>query len=305
MNLFWLALALCTAGEVQVTLRDEGFRFPVTVEFDGNGERSQATWYGEKNQVVARLKPGPCTILSRNHRLGFPQPVEYVVISETKKAPTYTTGITIDHKRLDLKEDDIVVIRVLEPLSSYNMGEVFLPDCPVYGRITGARPYWFQMIGPKQFPKDAPEAYPNGILFLSDPEWGIEKVSADLAEKAYAGIHAEKVETYDHRGATHWTYMHVVDPSTTDGNVVVPEALKKVTKEQLKAAFAETFRTMLAINCYRPFPPQDVAQMKAAKFIAADTPHDKPLILTLGQGVEYGKKVLPLWKAQRTLELAE
>ena len=63
MNLVCLVLALCSVGEVQITLRDEGFRFPVTVEFEGNGERSQATWNGGKNEVTASLKPVAYTIL--------------------------------------------------------------------------------------------------------------------------------------------------------------------------------------------------------------------------------------------------
>lgn len=302
MNLFCFLLVLCSAGEAQVTLRGDGFRFPVTVEFEtADGAKSQATWYGKDNEVAAKLTPGTYTILSRNHRLGFPQPVQYVLIGKTMR---YASGVTIDHKRMEIKDGDILAIVVHEPLSSYNMADVRIPDCNVYGRITGARPYWFQAVGKGQFAKDAPEAYPNGILFLSDPAWGIEKVAADLAEKAYNGIHAEKVETYDHRGNCHWTYMHTVGTSSTDGTIVIPEALKKVTKEQFKDAFAETFRTMLTNNCYRPFAAAEVKEMVAVKWLPAETPIDRPLVLTLGQGVEYGKNVFPEWNIRRALEKA-
>lgn len=302
MNLFSLLLALCSVGDIDVTLRDDGFLYPVTIEIDGgDGAKSQATWYGAKDQVVTRLKPGNYTISARNHRLGFPQPVEYAI--GNGEITSYVSGVTIDPKRVELKEGTTLSIRVLEPLSSYNMRRVYLPKVKTYGLITGARPYWYQSIGVGQFDPKAPEAYPNGILFLSDPAWGIEKVAADLAEKAYAGIHADKIETYDHRGTCHWTYMHVVDPTTTDEKLTVPPALLTVTKEEFKQAFADTFRAMLAHNCYRPFPPQEVAALRNAGLLPVETPVNKPLVLTLGQGVEYGKKVLPAWKIQRAQEL--
>ncbi len=312
MNLFCVLLALCSVGEVDVIMNGDDSHFPVTLEIEkSDGAKSQVTWYGARHQVITHLKPGTYTIAARNHRLGFPQPVEYHLIGEETKVEgglsirhkLYYSGPTIDHKRLEVKGDQKLSIHVLKPLSSYNMLEVNLPNCQVRGRITGARPYWYQSIGKGQFDLKAPEAYPNGILFLSDPAWGIEKVATDLAKKAYAGIHADKIETYDHRGNCHWTYMHVVNPSTTDGNIIVPEELKKVTKEQFTQAFAETFRRMLAHNCYRPFPKEEVAALRGAKLLPEETPIDKPLVITLGQGVEYGKKVFPLWNVQRAQEL--
>lgn len=303
MNAFLsLMLAVCSAGDVPVSFRDDGFVFPVTLEIEASdGTKTQATWYGAKDQVVTRLKPGTYTILARNHRLGFPQPVRYAV--HDRERTFYFSGLTVDHKRIEVKEGTFLLIRAYEPLCSYNMAQVFLPTVKTYGLITGARPYWFQSVGKGQFALDAPEAYPNGILFLSDPAWGIDKVAEDLAEKAYAGIHAEKIETYDHRGNCHWTYMHVVDPSSTDGALVMPPELLTVTKDEFKSAFAKTLRDMLAHNYYRPFPPGDVQQMKAAGYLPNDIPHDKPTVLTLGQGVEYGKLLFPAWKAQRALEV--
>jgi len=60
---------------------------------------------------------------------------------------------------------------------------------------------------------------------------------------------------------------------------------------------------MLKHNCYRPFDPQTVVQLKRAGFLPGIVPHDKPLVLTLQQGVEYGKTVLPAWKKQREEEI--
>lgn len=301
---FCLLLAVSSAGQVDVKMHDGGFLFPVTLEIEASdGTKTQATWYGKPEQIVTRLKPGSYLVSARNHRLGFPQPVTFSVGNDENTH--YMSEATIDPKRMELKEGDTLTITVLRPLCSYNMHRVYLPKTKVYGLITGARPYWYQSIGPGQFPKDAPEAYPNGILFLSDPAKGIDYVAEDLAKKAYAGIHAAKPETYDHRGNAHWTYMHAVDPSTTDGNVVMPTGLKDVTEAEFKQAFADTFRAMLASNCYRPFPKEEVAALRNAGLLPAETPVDKPLVLTLGQGVEQGKKVVPLWNAQRALELAK
>ena len=299
-----LMLAALSAGDVPVNFHDDGFVFPVTIEIEAaDGTKTQATWYGAKDQVVTRLKPGTYTILARNHRLGFPQPVSYAV--HDREMTFYVSGVTVDHKRFEVKEGNYLTIRVYEPLCSYNMARVYLPKVTTYGLITGARPYWYQSIGPGQFAKDAPEAYPNGILFLSDETHGVDKVAQDLAEKAYAGIHADRIETYDHRGNCHWTYMHVVDATSADGKLVMPKELLTVTKDEFKSAFAKTLRDMLAHNCYRPFPKEEVAALRNAKLLPAETPIDKPLVWTLGQGVEQGKKVVPLWNAQRALELAK
>lgn len=294
-------LAVGSAGQVDVKMHDGGFLFPVTLEIEGMaGDKSQATWYGNPEQVVTRLKPGSYVVSARNHRLGFPQPVTFSV--GNGEITRYMSEATIDPKRMELKEGDTLTVTVLRPLCSYNMHRVYLPKTKVYGLITGARPYWFQSIGPGQFPKDAPEAYPNGILFLSDSAKGIDYVAEDLAEKAYAGIHADKIETYDHRGNCHWTYMHVVDATSADGKLVMPKELLTVTKDEFRQAFAKTLRDMLAHNCYRPFPKEEVAALRNAGLLPADTPVDKPLVWTLGQGVEQGKKVVPLWNAQRALE---
>ncbi len=121
-------------------------------------------------------------------------------------------------------------------------------------------------------------------------------VAKDLAKKTHADLRKNPA-AHDHRGGCHWSYLHATLPDGT-----LPPELLKITEKQFEDAFVEAFEHLLGRNHYRPFDPETVKELKDGKWLPDDVKADKPLVITLGEGVEYGKKYLPRWKAMREEE---
>lgn len=302
--ILFLALAMmpsAPADDVRVTYVDQGFAYPATTVISSAADGKQLTTnecLGFKKDAAApsfTVKPGTFRFLTRHSRFGFPQPVEYA-LKDDKGVLLWESGVTVDDKQVALKAGQTLEIRIQRPFVSYNSHKVRPKDIDTPVMIVGARPYWFYFAQKGEFPLDAPEAYPNGIFFLADPKWGTKGVAKELAEKVHADLQQADNQTSDHRGGCHWSLLHGVTP---EGKV--PEALRKVSKDDWTAAIETAFGSMLERNCYRPFDAQTVRQLKAAKFLP-DTVPDQQLIITLGQGVEYGKLYRQRWLDQRDAE---
>lgn len=290
------------ADDVRVTYVDQGFQYPATTVISssegkqlGTQECLGFTKGGPASGFT--VKPGTFRFLTRHSRFGFPQPVEYA-LKDDKGGLLWESGVTVDDKQVELKAGQTLEIRIQRPFVSYNSHKVTLKGIETPIMIVGARPYWFYFAQKGEFPLDAPEQYPNGIFFLADPKWGVSGVAKELAEKVHADLQKAADQTYDHRGGCHWSLLHGVTP---EGKV--PEALRKVTKEQWEKSIGESFESMLQRNCYRPFDAGTVRQLKAAGFLPKDT-LDQQMIITLGQGVEYGKMYRENWLKLRAEEKA-
>lgn len=301
--ILFLAMALVPSApgdDVRVTYVDAGFQYPATTVISSSEGKQLGTQecLGFKKDAEApgfTIKPGTLRFLTRHSRFGFPQPVEYA-LKDDKGVVQWESGVTVDDKQVVLKAGQTLEIRIQRPFVSYNSHKVRLQDIDTPVMIVGARPYWFYFAQKGEFPLDAPEKYPNGIFFLCDAEWGIKGVAKDLAAKVHSSLQQADNQTYDHRGACHWSLLHGVTP---EGKV--PEALRKVAKEDWQKAIEAAFTSMLERNCYRPFDAQTVRQLKAIDFLPKETP-DQALVITLGQGVEYGRLYRQRWLDMREQE---
>ncbi|HRH93117.1 MAG TPA: hypothetical protein PKV72_01135 [Candidatus Peribacteria bacterium] len=297
--ILFLALAMTPSADPKVEYVDEGFQYPVVTfvtKNDGKAVTDNTVRGIAKDKAPGfSIKPGEYTFLTRNTTSGFPQPIEYV-LKNAKGETTWESGVTVDHKQVKLAADETLEIRVQKPFVSYNSQKIRLPGISTPVMLIGARPYWFYFADKGEFPLDAPEQYPNGIFFLCDPKWGVEGVAKDLAEKVYADMQKKGENTNDHRGKCHWSVLHGVTP---DGKV--PDELRAVQKGEWEKAIHASFDSMLARNYYRPFEVQTVRQLKAGDWLPKETP-DRPLVITLGQGVEYGKLYRERWLKLRAEE---
>ncbi len=298
--LFLALAALGPSADPKVTFVDEGFQYPVVTEVTSEKKTTQHTCFGfgKKQAPGFTLKPGKHTLLSRNSTRGFPQGVEYV-LRDNKGNVSWESGVTVDHKSITLQADETLEIRVQRPFASYNCQKIKIKGVETPILLVGARAYWFYYADKGQFPLDAPEQYSNGIFFLADPKWGVEGVAKDLAKKVYDDLQKKDYEAYDHRGSCHWSVLHGTEP---DGKV--PVALRQVKQADWEAAIKTSFQTLLSNNYYRPFDAETVKALKEGEWLPKETP-DRAMVITLGQGVEYGKLYRQRWLDQRAAEKKE
>lgn len=292
-----LSLAM-TAGQPpaapNVRFIDEGLIYPVVVEVADTKAQHLCYSFKDNPKPGFSLKAGTYTLLSRNSTQGFPQPVEYT-LKNAKGETLWESGVTVDHKKVTIADGQSLEIRIQKPFASYNCAKVKLPGVDVQGLVVGARPYWFYYANKGAFPLDAPEKYPNGMMFLADPEVGVKGVARDLAKTTYAELHG-KDPSYNHRGTMHWSFLHQATP---DGKV--PAVLLKVTEAEFASAFEKGLNDLLETSYHRPFDQQTIRELKKDGWLP-DTVPDRPMVMSLAQDLEHARQYRQKWLDQRAEE---
>ncbi len=254
----------------------------VNIQFSGNSEKG-------KPSLLLQLKAGVHIVQTVHYRLGFPQPVIYRTENFEGKR-LWESEATVDPRRIELKEGQKLVVLVRRSMESYNAK--FFTLRGVHCALVFPRPYWYQDAGPGQF--KGTEAFPNSLFFLVSKAWGPKKVFGELADEVVSKFDAnpQPLPLGDYRR------HHVSCLISLDSSGSLPEALTKLPRKQLKdelqAALLAAFEAMKAEKCYRPFPAADVAALKRAGFLPADTP-DGDRIITFAEGLKLAEPALVRW----------
>ena len=267
----------------------EGMPFPVMLLVDGK----ESLFYGADGSGTARVSTanagphvfqvcrvrGPLLLcpsaIYEQHRYG-----EVVWRSERTQSPC----------RIELQAGDSVTVFLQRPSEPFDARFLRVRDVDM--ALTLKEISWYRGLLEWER-KEKAGNYPNTLFFLVAPEWGPEKVFADLARAVVAGIHDRPNRLGFHAGRCLVGCQLALTP---EGKI--PPALlaapRDVLERELTAAFLKAFREMKETKCYPELSADAVRSLKRQGLLSAQC-KDGPRNVTLQDGLRMAEVLRRNW----------
>ena len=266
----------------------KGMPFPVTFLVDG--KESLVCAVDGSTTWIATANPGPHVLQVRGVRT--PVVLRPTVIYEQLRygEVVFRSERTQASCRLELQAGDKVTVFLQRPSEPFDTRFLRVRDVDM--ALTLTEIHWYRGLLEWER-KEKATGYPNSLFYLVDPEWGPEKVFAELARTVVTAIHARPTQHGFYAGRCHTGCQIAL---AADGRI--PAALLKaprdVLERELTAAFLRAYQEMKETKCYPMFSADSVRSLKRQNLLS---PHykEEPQRLTLADGLRIAEVLRRNW----------